>query len=602
MNWKQKMSKIFQVQNRYVNFRQASNTFLTKLFPNQVDLDEEERKGAIFSAFLAIMCIVLAIVTVTEFYFVLTLTEQAAQTYIDYIIRDLGAFILLSLIWWGHRRHPKLMRHLFLILMVIGIFFLFEINELNQAMNLFTLPIIMAAFLIQPIYSFVYYLFITCLYVLRLYLAGFTLTDDAFSYINLASLLVLVFIAWLIAQSLDKALAETKALNVELDQRVQDRTRELAASLEREQAASVRNTTILQSIADGIMVLDANQEVLMANPAANRLAGQNLQSASLSEILSSIKDEGKESLRDWLAGQHPQKQGHVKFQWHDKIVSANVAPVVLLKGEGKQVDAGNVIALRDFTREAELERAKDIFLGMVSHELRTPMSAIKGYVEVLLDLEKETISPEGYEYLQTIDTSVRQLLILANDLIDLSRLETGEIELYREWVDVPEIVNQAAQIVQQEFVARNLRLAVNVEEPLPKLYVDKRRILQVLLNLLSNAYKYTTEGGATVHVGQSEEWVNIAVTDTGVGIRKSDQTQLFQRFFRATDQVIQQAGGTGLGLAISKGFTELHGGKLTFESQYGVGTTFNVALPKNGISSISDEIEKKGKADAPAFS
>jgi signal transduction histidine kinase len=473
---------------------------------------------------------------------------------------------------------------------------------LNQAMNLFTLPIIMAAFLIQPIYSFVYYLFITCLYVLRLYLAGFTLTDDAFSYINLASLLVLVFIAWLIAQSLDKALAETKALNVELDQRVQDRTRELAASLEREQAASVRNTTILQSIADGIMVLDANQEVLMANPAANRLAGQNLQSASLSEILSSIKDEGKESLRDWLAGQHPQKQGHVKFQWHDKIVSANVAPVVLLKGEGKQVDAGNVIALRDFTREAELERAKDIFLGMVSHELRTPMSAIKGYVEVLLDLEKETISPEGYEYLQTIDTSVRQLLILANDLIDLSRLETGEIELYREWVDVPEIVNQAAQIVQQEFVARNLRLAVNVEEPLPKLYVDKRRILQVLLNLLSNAYKYTTEGGATVHVGQSEEWVNIAVTDTGVGIRKSDQTQLFQRFFRATDQVIQQAGGTGLGLAISKGFTELHGGKLTFESQYGVGTTFNVALPKNGISSISDEIEKKGKADAPAFS
>ncbi len=230
------------------------------------------------------------------------------------------------------------------------------------------------------------------------------------------------------------------------------------------------------------------------------------------------------------------------------------------------------------------------------------MSAIKGYVEVLLDLEKETISPEGYEYLQTIDTSIKQLLTLANDLIDLSRLETGEIELYREWVDVPMIVQQATQITQQEFVARNLSLVVNIEEPLPKLYVDKRRILQILLNLLSNAYKYTTEGGATVHVGQSEGWVNIAVTDTGIGIKKSDQAQLFQRFFRATDQMIQQAGGTGLGLAISKGFTELHGGKLTFESQYGVGTTFNVTLPKNGTTSISDEIEKKGKADAPAFS
>lgn len=601
MNWKQKMSKIFQIQNGYASFRQASNTFLTKLFPNQADLDEEERKGVIFSAFLAIMCIVLAIVTVTEFYFVLTLAKQAAQTYIDYITRDLGAFILLSLIWWGHRRHPKLMRHLFLILMVIGIFFLFEINELNQAMNLFTLPIIMAAFLIQPIYSFVYYLFITCLYVLRLYLAGFTLTDDAFSYINLASLLVLVFIAWLIAQSLDKALAETKALNLELDQRVQDRTRELAASLEREQAAAVRNSTIVQSIADGIVVLDANQEVLMANPAANRLAGRNLQSASLSDILSSIEDEAKESLLDWLAGQRPQKQSHVRFQWRDKTVSANVAPVVLLKEEGKRVDAGNVIALRDFTREAELERAKDIFLGMVSHELRTPMSAIKGYVEVLLDLEKETISPDGYEYLQTIDTSVKQLLTLANDLIDLSRLESGEIELYREWAEVPEIVNQASQIVQQEFAARNLRLEVSVEEPLPKLYLDKRRILQVLLNLLSNAYKYTIEGGATIHVDQSEGWVNIAVTDTGIGIRKSDQAQLFQRFFRAADPVIQQAGGTGLGLAISKGFTELHGGKLTFESQYGVGTTFNVALPKNGTTSISDEIDKERKSRCTYF-
>jgi two-component system cell cycle sensor histidine kinase PleC len=219
----------------------------------------------------------------------------------------------------------------------------------------------------------------------------------------------------------------------------------------------------------------------------------------------------------------------------------------------------------------------------VSHELRTPMTAIQGFVSVLLEMEKNTISDKGYEHLLTIDVSIKQLLKLANELIDLSRMETGEIDLYCQWVDIGAIVKNAAKIIEQEFTSRNLSLTVNLAQHLPKLYVDRNRILQVLLNLLSNAYKYTGQGGATVEVTQSDEWVNISVIDTGIGIKEADKAKMFDRFFRASDRFVQKAGGTGLGLNISKGLAELHGGKLNFDSEYGVGTTFTVSLPKNGV-------------------
>jgi signal transduction histidine kinase len=393
-------------------------------------------------------------------------------------------------------------------------------------------------------------------------------------------MIIFAVVAWLIALSLERALEESRALNRELDQRVQERTQELAQALARESAMAVRNETILTSIADGVLVFDANGRVLISNPAANRLARRDLHPFSLNEVLGSIEGKATELLRGWLGGQKPENQNNVKFEWNGRTISANVAPVILPTTTGGQVGAGQVMVLRDFTREAQLERMKDVFLGTVSHELRTPMSAIKGYVSVLLQTEKASISSDGYEYLQTIDVSIKQLLKLANELIDVSRMETGEIELYREWIDLTTIISQAIKIVQQEFASRNLKLDLKVVENLPELYLDKSRILQIMLNLLSNAYKYTKEGGATVEVMQDEQWVYVAVIDTGVGMKEADQASLFGRFFRASDRVVQQAGGTGLGLSITKGLVELHGGQLTFESQYGVGTTFKIILPK----------------------
>lgn len=551
----------------------------------QSTLSDDKHRGVIFSYFVGAIWFISLLATIQNIYLSLTLTGSVAEEYASYNASNIAVLIFFGLIWWGHRWHPRLIRHIFLIVLVFGALFFFELRDINGSFVILTLPIIMAAFLIQPIYSFVYYVLIFCVYVLRIYLEGLSITDEQlFPFISLIALIVFAIASWLIAQSLNTALAETRALNEELDQRVRDRTRELAEALARERATAVRNTTILESIADGVLVFDAKQRVMIANPAANQLAGRDLQLLTLREILATLEDKAGEVIKSWVKGQKPTDLNNVKFEWNSRIISANIAPVILSTATEERVDAGSVMVLRDFTKEAELEKAKTLFLGMVSHELRTPMSAIQGYVKVLMDTEKDNISANGYEYLQTITGSIKQLLTLANDLIDLSRMETGEIELYCQWVDLDSIINHAVKMVQQEFAVRNLELKVKLPDSLPQLYLDKNRILQVLLNLLSNAYKYTAQGGTTIEVTHSDKWVNIAVIDTGVGIKEADQVKLFSRFFRANDRFVQKVGGTGLGLSISKGFTELHGGQLTFESEYGVGTTFKIVLPKNGAA------------------
>jgi signal transduction histidine kinase len=488
----------------------------------------------------------------------------------------------------------KLARFFFILFLTVAFAFSDVPEEVASGRSLvaFAIPIILTSVLF-PAYASFFAAGLVSVLITGVALYA-DIVPDPFAVITF---FMIALAAWLAGRSMERAIRDLRILNEELDQRVRDRTRELAASLRREHTQAVRNKTILQSIADGVLVFDANQDVILANPAASRLAERELQALPLADFLSTIEGQARTIIQDWLAGQKPADLNHVRFEWHERTISANVAPVILSDdGEEKRVGDGNVMVLRDFTREAQLEKAKNLFLGMVSHELRTPMSAIQGYVDVLLASEKGNLSEPGYEYLQTIRGSIKQLVQLANELIDLSRMETGEIDLYLQWVDLETVVQNAARIVRQEYEARKLSLDIQIEADLPELFVDQNRLNQVLLNLLSNAYKYTSRGGVTVVVIQTDEWINIEVRDTGLGIKESDQAKMFERFFRASDRLVQQASGVGLGLNISKSLIELHGGKLTFESQYGVGTTFTVALPKNNpLLNKEDGHEINGK-------
>jgi signal transduction histidine kinase len=390
---------------------------------------------------------------------------------------------------------------------------------------------------------------------------------------------ILALVSWLSARSLERTLADLHVINRELDQRVQDRTRELAQALEREHAMAVRNQTILEAIGDGVLVTDSNNRVIVANPAANRLAQCNLENKQLHEALANVQPDVLVEMESYMAEAVEDERPNIRFEWNQRTVAGNIAPVSLVLPGQAHTSGGHVMVLRDVTREVELDRMKTVFLGTVSHELRTPMAAIKGYVEILSDLAADSLSETGRKYLGVIDTNVRQLLGLANDLIDVSRIEVGEIALYREWTRLEPIVEAAVDTVRQEFEKHDLSLAVQIEPGLPELYLDSHRLTQVLLNLLTNAYKYTVEGGATVKVSRVNEAVQIVISDTGVGMTEEEQVHLFERFFRASHEVVQKAGGSGLGLVIARSLVELHGGTISAHSEYGVGTTFTINLP-----------------------
>lgn len=550
---------------------------------------DEERRGVLFNIFLAGLLILPLGMMIINIY------ELIAAPYPDawrfFIIKSVIIVILIGLLFL-HRLYPKVVRHVFLVFCAVATVNLFEFQVLDRELVVLTVPVLMAAFIIGPLSSFVYGLVVNVAYGVAL-LASYSSGDwgderltHVLNYPSMLSIFVIAFIAWLVSRSLDQALVEARqraeelrVLNEELDHRVQDRTRELARALQREHTTAVRNQTILESIGDGVLVTDNYGKVILANPAVNRLAEQELETKQLQESLSTVRPEVLAEIEDHMVGGTKGERPNIRFEWNQRTVAANVAPIQLDLPGQPHIFGGHVMVLRDVTREAELDRMKTIFLGSVSHELRTPMTAIKGYVDLLSDLEGGSLSETGRKYLGIVGANIRQLLSLANDLIDMSRIEVGELALYAEWTELEPIVTGAVDTVRPEFEKRGLDLEVEVERDLPLLYMDRHRIAQVLLNLLTNAYKYTVEGGATVRVCHTNHTIQVEVRDTGVGMTQEEQTHLFERFFRSNNEVVQQAGGSGLGLTIAKSMVELHGGAISFSSTYNVGTVFTVSLP-----------------------
>ena len=550
---------------------------------------DERRRGTLFNIFLfGIFVPVLGLMGVNLYGMITGAHPDAAV----FVAIDLGSLVFLGALWLLHRFRPELARHVFLLFLVLAPLSLFEVHLLDRVLVALTIPVMMAAFLLTPISSFVYAFVVSMAYtviILRSYALG-EWGDDrlirVFNYPSVLSIFAITCIAWVVSHFLNQALTEAqqraeelRVLNQELDQRVQERTGELVEALEREHAMAVRNQTIMESIGDGVLVTDSSSRIIVSNPAANRLADQKLEAKSLQEALVTAKPEVLAQIEWRTDGEIEDEKNNIQFEWNERTVAANIAPIQLDITPQSYISGGHVMVIRDITHEAELDRMKTIFLGSVSHELRTPMTAIKGYVDLLSDLESDSLSEAGREYLGIVSANIRRLLSLANDLIDLSRIEVGEIALYREWTELEPIVMAAAATVRQEFEKRSLDLGVQIEAELPLLFLDRHRITQVLLNLLTNAYKYTVEGGATVNVRHTDHSVQIEVSDTGVGMTEEEQSHLFERFFRSNHEVVQRANGSGLGLTIAKKMVELHAGTISFHSQHNTGTTCIVSLP-----------------------
>jgi signal transduction histidine kinase len=222
---------------------------------------------------------------------------------------------------------------------------------------------------------------------------------------------------------------------------------------------------------------------------------------------------------------------------------------------------------------------KSQFLANMSHELRTPLNAILGYTELILDNVYGDTAEKMREVLDRIQRNGRHLLSLINDVLDLSKIEAGQLNLSLADYSLKEVVQSVYSAV--EALAKEKQIALKVEVPphLPAARGDERKLTQVLLNLVGNAIKFTDTGEVAIKAFAANGAFTVAVRDTGPGIAEVEQAKIFEEFQQADSSITKKKGGTGLGLAIAKRIVELHGGRIWVESSLGHGSTFSFTLP-----------------------
>jgi signal transduction histidine kinase/ActR/RegA family two-component response regulator len=228
----------------------------------------------------------------------------------------------------------------------------------------------------------------------------------------------------------------------------------------------------------------------------------------------------------------------------------------------------------------EANRLKTEFVSMVTHELRTPLTSILGYVDLLLDAEAGELGADQHEYLTIVKNNAGRLLSLINNLLDIARIEAGRFELERAAVDLSHLVHEVATTLAPMLDAKDQHLSVELDQTLPSVWADPDRLRQIIINLVSNAQKYTPSGGSiSVAAEHTDGAVRVQVRDTGVGLSTDELAHLFTKFFRARNPATRNVTGSGLGLALTRSLVELHGGALGVVSAPGEGSTFSFTLP-----------------------
>jgi signal transduction histidine kinase len=237
----------------------------------------------------------------------------------------------------------------------------------------------------------------------------------------------------------------------------------------------------------------------------------------------------------------------------------------------------------------QLETMKDEFVLTASHELRSPLTSVQGFAELLM-LERDKLSPKQADTVEIILDNTRHLVRLLNDLLDLARSDAGRLTIKPTSTDAGPLVEDAAKTMRSQTEAKGQSLHLRADPNLPRINVDRDRIRQVLVNLLTNAHEYCPEGAAIrVTAERRDAEVEMIVSDDGPGMAADQLEHIFERFTRGDAGLTQHVGGTGLGLAISKSLVELHGGTIEAESSPGHGSTFHVRLPTIPATTAADE-------------
>jgi signal transduction histidine kinase len=353
--------------------------------------------------------------------------------------------------------------------------------------------------------------------------------------------------------------------------------------------------SVIHSIPDGLLVLDPGRIVRQCNPAQAQIMA--LQHVKLPLPLATLYDamDLPDGSRTAIAAcldeltREPRLTAAHEYTLPTPTGTATykimTAPVINPHG----VVEGQVIVFHDVTRERELDQMKSDFVATVSHELRTPLSAMIGFVTLLEDGVAGPVSDEQVEYFDKIQAQGQRLIRLIDDLLDFSKLEAGQMPLYKQLLDVGETIGRVQAEIRPLVEAKQQRLISDVEPDLPPVEVDPDKLHQVLINLFSNAIKFSPdrtaepdgpEGRIAIRAWRlTPAEIAISVSDNGIGVAPENVDAIFGKFSQVDQSATRKYGGTGLGLPIVRHLVELHGGRIWVDSELGAGSVFTFTIP-----------------------
>ncbi len=336
-----------------------------------------------------------------------------------------------------------------------------------------------------------------------------------------------------------------------------------------------QSEAILASMAEGVAVIGPNQRVTYCNAAFRAAVGMEVPWAGQPAIEVIPNSDLLALVRKVILGSDMIRSEIMVGTMRTRSFAVAAAPI-----HSSGSSAGAVLVLHDITDLRRLERVRRDFVANVSHEFRTPLTAIQGFAETLLDGAIRD-NHNSRRFLEIIRAHSIRLGRLTRDLLKLSQIEAGKLDLEMRPVKVGEIIDPCLETVKLKAEAKGLSLTVEIDPEIPSIRGDLRSLQEVLENLLDNAVRYTPQDGRVwIRASADSSEVVIAVIDNGIGIQKSDQDKIFERFWRADAARSRESGGTGLGLSIVKHLVEVHDGRITVDSEIGRGTTFAVYLPQ----------------------
>ncbi|MBD2605704.1 PAS domain S-box protein [Scytonema hofmannii FACHB-248] len=379
-----------------------------------------------------------------------------------------------------------------------------------------------------------------------------------------------------------------RQLNQELEARVVERTAALQNTLAEAQGLNA----ILDNLADGLLVADTTGQITHFNPAF--LAMYELTATTLNGHYQELPISG---LVDLVAQtqSHPTEVFSAEVALTKERIGQAVATAIFKKTADQEPPAcfGSALLIRDITIEKQIDQMKTDFISTVSHELRTPLTSVLGFASII----KEKLETDVFPILPTEDRKLQKtikrvgdnlniivseaerLTSLINDVLDIAKMEAGKVEWQMQPIDPSELLYWATNSTAGLFETNGLQLVSEIESGLPQIVGDRNRLLQVLINLISNAVKFTESGCVTCRVKQENDGVCISVIDTGIGIALEDQPKVFEKFRQVGDTLTDKPKGTGLGLPICKQIVDHHGGRIWVESEPGNGSTFSFIIP-----------------------